>query len=221
VVAFPYAGGGASVFREWGAALPAEVELLAVQLPGREERYAEPVVDDLGTLADRVFEVLLAHPAGPVALVGHSMGALLALEVGLRLERAARAPMLLVASGSAAPLPEALSDAASGDRSDTLEAAAGVPGVYLSALEADLRACRHYAGPNGRRLSCPVRAYIGLADPDVSRPEAEAWRSFTNAECVVVGFPGDHFFIRTHSDLVAHRLTHDLVTCGVAARSGA
>ncbi len=36
---FPYAGAGASVFREWGKGLPEGVEAFAVQLPGREDRF--------------------------------------------------------------------------------------------------------------------------------------------------------------------------------------
>src|SRR5690242_16395324 len=39
---FSYAGGGASVFRSWGEALPSEVEVCAIQLPGREYRIGEP-----------------------------------------------------------------------------------------------------------------------------------------------------------------------------------
>src|SRR5262245_10924381 len=38
---FPYAGGGASAFRGWPPGLPAEIETLAVQPPGREGRFRE------------------------------------------------------------------------------------------------------------------------------------------------------------------------------------
>jgi len=34
----PYAGGGASTYRPWAASLPPDVQLCAVQLPGRESR---------------------------------------------------------------------------------------------------------------------------------------------------------------------------------------
>ena len=37
---FSYAGGGASVFRSWANSLPREVEVCAIQLPGREYRIA-------------------------------------------------------------------------------------------------------------------------------------------------------------------------------------
>ena len=38
---FPYAGGGASVFRNWLPYAAGEVEICPVQLPGREERLVE------------------------------------------------------------------------------------------------------------------------------------------------------------------------------------
>ncbi|MSO45804.1 MAG: hypothetical protein EXQ59_03420 [Acidobacteria bacterium] len=44
---FPYAGGGASIFRRWTA--PPHIEIRGVQLPGREDRFTEPLcraVDD-------------------------------------------------------------------------------------------------------------------------------------------------------------------------------
>lgn len=49
IVCFPHAGGGASFFRPWVKHLPPTVELLAVQYPGRENRYTEPLV---GTVAE-------------------------------------------------------------------------------------------------------------------------------------------------------------------------
>jgi len=41
LIALPYAGAGPSVFRQWAETLPADVELCAVQLPGRETRFNE------------------------------------------------------------------------------------------------------------------------------------------------------------------------------------
>ena len=38
---FPYAGGGASIYRGWAGGLPAQVEVCPVQLPGREGRMRD------------------------------------------------------------------------------------------------------------------------------------------------------------------------------------
>ena len=47
----PYAGGGASIYRLWGPALPSWIEVCPVQLPGREDRYREPAFTSLIGLA--------------------------------------------------------------------------------------------------------------------------------------------------------------------------
>ncbi|HKD74923.1 MAG TPA: thioesterase domain-containing protein, partial [Ktedonobacterales bacterium] len=53
---FPYAGGGASLFRAWPDELSRDIEVCAIQPPGRENRFREPrytslssLVPDLGT----------------------------------------------------------------------------------------------------------------------------------------------------------------------------
>ncbi len=38
---FPHAGGGASAYKTWGDNLPEEIEVCAIQLPGREDRLGE------------------------------------------------------------------------------------------------------------------------------------------------------------------------------------
>src|SRR5690606_4296146 len=73
--AFPCAGGSAAVFRAWGAALPPEVAVCPVRLPGREARLSDPVPGDLVALARAAGEALRPHLDAPFALFGHSMGA--------------------------------------------------------------------------------------------------------------------------------------------------
>src|SRR5215213_10719856 len=82
---FPYAGGGASVFRDWIGALGSSVEVCPVQLPGREGRFREPAFTRLAPLVDSLVESLGSHLDRPFALFGHSLGALIAFEFARRL----------------------------------------------------------------------------------------------------------------------------------------
>ncbi|MFE3553293.1 amino acid adenylation domain-containing protein [Streptomyces sp. NPDC059193] len=90
--------------------LPDDVELLGVQLPGREGRADEAPVTDMMALADQVVAALagrLAPDAGgaPVVLYGHSQGSWLAWEVAHRLaHRPAVPPLALVAACALPPL---------------------------------------------------------------------------------------------------------------------
>ena len=37
LICFPYAGGGASIYRSWAEEISGDIEVCAIQLPGREE----------------------------------------------------------------------------------------------------------------------------------------------------------------------------------------
>lgn len=80
--------------------LAASAHVLAVQYPGRQDRWDEPM-PDLHTLADRIAGELSAHQVPDPVFFGHSMGAVVAYEVALRL--GPFGPSVLVVSGSCAP----------------------------------------------------------------------------------------------------------------------
>src|SRR5262249_29653456 len=85
LVCLPHAGGSASYFLPISRGLSPQVEVLAVQYPGRQDRRAEPCIEDVGGLADQITASLQPWIDRPVALFGHSMGAILGFEVALRL----------------------------------------------------------------------------------------------------------------------------------------
>ncbi|WP_238846327.1 thioesterase II family protein [Nocardia terpenica] len=87
LVCFPHAGGAASYFTPVARALAPDVDVLAVQYPGRQDRRSEPGIDDIGVLADRVHDIIRTWPSRPLTLFGHSMGAVVAFEVARRLRR--------------------------------------------------------------------------------------------------------------------------------------
>ncbi|MEW2501003.1 alpha/beta fold hydrolase, partial [Amycolatopsis sp. NPDC047767] len=85
---FAHAGGSASFFRTWPRSLPADVEVLAIRYPGRQDRLAEPCAQRLDDLVDDV-AAALAEPLAdgvPFAFFGHSMGSAIAFETARRLE---------------------------------------------------------------------------------------------------------------------------------------
>ena len=54
LICLPYAGGGASTFVKWQAAFGSRLEVLPVQLPGRENRVAEPLIHDFQEAVEQV-----------------------------------------------------------------------------------------------------------------------------------------------------------------------
>ncbi|PXX69497.1 Phosphopantetheine attachment site [Pseudomonas sp. LAMO17WK12:I10] len=75
---FPYAHLSSTVFKEWQALLPADVEVRPIELPNRGDRLRERPLQDMWSLAATLTEVLGDELDQPFALYGHSAGALMA-----------------------------------------------------------------------------------------------------------------------------------------------
>src|ERR1017187_4976652 len=56
---FPYAGSGASIFRTWSDALPADVEVCPIQFPGRGTRLMETPFTQISPLIEALAQALV------------------------------------------------------------------------------------------------------------------------------------------------------------------
>src|SRR5687767_2786944 len=78
---FPYAGGGASIYRGWENYLPPGVEVWPVQPPGRGSRFKEPAIPSMDDLVAAVAAAMEPFLDRPIALFGHSVGAMASFEL--------------------------------------------------------------------------------------------------------------------------------------------
>lgn len=231
---FHYAGGAASVFRRWPEELPDVVDPVAVQLPGRENRFDEPPFDRMTPLVDTLLAVLRPHLDLPFAFFGCSMGA----RVAFGLSHA-----LLAAGG---PLPEALFVAASPgpslpirvpgwDESDELLVAylrdlGGTPedvladqdllAVLLPTVRADLTVVATWPYTDPDPLPIPIHALAGVGDHYATPDRMRAWRRETTAGFTHHVLPGDHFFIHGEASRVVDIVADGLTPAPVHAHSG-
>ncbi|PSC74686.1 type I polyketide synthase [Micractinium conductrix] len=106
LVCFPPAGAGASVFHGWEKVLPADVQLLPVELPGRGTRLRELALGNMAMLQRELLAALLPElTARPFALFGHSMGAWVAYQLTQELKRrGGPVPLKVYASANRSPL---------------------------------------------------------------------------------------------------------------------
>src|SRR5262249_55447272 len=78
---FPYAAGGSIIYRQWPERMSREVEVIAVELPGRGGRIKEPAFRRLPPLIEALTETLGPLLDVDYAFFGHSMGAMIAFEL--------------------------------------------------------------------------------------------------------------------------------------------
>ena len=90
VFCFPYAGGGTAIYRQWHELLPQDLEVATVQLPGREWRIQEPLLDSMAAMALDACDAIENSLDKPFALLGTSVGGTLVFEVARELRRRAR-----------------------------------------------------------------------------------------------------------------------------------
>jgi medium-chain acyl-[acyl-carrier-protein] hydrolase len=234
LICLPYAGAAASIFRQWPAGFAPDIEVFAVQLPGRETRIWEPALTSLPVLVERLAAALEPWIDRPYALFGHSMGALIAYELARALEaRALPGPSHLFVSAQSAPhrpnrhpplhqLPDEELLAALRTLTARADAAmdnAELMRLLLPTLRADCTLCDTYQWKADAPLTGTLTALGGRDDRSVTRAELEAWRRHTTGAFDVRIFPGDHFFLHSARAAVLRAIRARLRrTASVAAR---
>lgn len=227
LVCLPHAGGAASAYFALSATLSPDVELVAVQYPGRQDRRREPFVTDIHAMAACVVEALLALDdlrAAPLALFGHSMGASVAFEAARLLEHRQRIPVTaLFVSARRAPSPvrseRVLTDT---EIVNDLRRLGGTDTTFLDdpvlfeaimpAIRNDYAAVMRYVFEPGPPLTCPIIAIVGDIDPYLDVGSVAGWAAVTAWPFDVHVVHGGHFHLPTSLAAVA-RLVRDAVRC--------
>ncbi|MFF2045913.1 thioesterase II family protein [Kitasatospora sp. NPDC058170] len=238
LVCFAHAGGVPSFFNGWARHLPASMELVTACYPGRQGRFDEPFAESLAELADQATEALRPYTGTPLAFFGHSMGAVVAHEVALRLDaRYGVRPVRLFLSGHPAPHRAPASNL---HREDTGTLVAEIKRLGLSSADAmdhpellelalpmlrsDFRLIETYS-PGSAKVRSPIVAYAGDQDQDCRPDAVAAWSELTTAGFEYRAFPGGHFYLEAcEADLLLHMAGHlrdDLRLARVVRAAGA
>lgn len=224
LLCFPHAGGAAGYFVPLSAALAPDIQVRAVQYPGRQDRIAEPCAVDLTVMADEVAALVAAQGWSRLHMFGHSMGALVAYETARRLEQTyGLRPVKLLVSGMRAPsVPQrALREDSDDALVEDLLQLRGTPpellaepelrDLLLTPLRADCRAVGAYR-PQTATVSAPATCFLGADDPVLSKQDAFRWTDHTTAAFAMRTFPGGHFYLDGFPAEVADAVRAELLS---------
>jgi len=207
---FPFAGSSATVFRPWVDKLPDGIEILAVQLPGRENRLREPCVHEMSKIVEGLEADIVESIEAPFAFFGHSLGSLIAYEVLQNFARSGRANAeLLFASGGPAPhtctgptQPRKLTQE---QILDDLRSISGAPSellndpeilaLVLPMLQADFELYANYRYEERPPLECPIVTIRGAGDTYISYQSQTEWKNHTDRHFSFQVVPGKHLFM--------------------------
>ncbi|MGW4568521.1 thioesterase II family protein [Streptomyces sp. NPDC004561] len=225
LVCLPFAGAGASFFRKWRRLAPAGLSLVPLQLPGREERFAERPYTDVGEAMDAELPWVLGQISGAdrVALFGHSLGAELAYELTRRLTGHGVDVARLFVSGAPGPRKRDVERVSELDDEGFLEGLRRVAGyrhpamdhpemiqVMMPFLRADSVMHENYSSDHPDLLDVPVTSLRGRADELVSAAEAAEWAAETRGSFRSVELDGGHMYLTDDPEPVLRAVAGEL-----------
>jgi len=221
----PFAGGSSVAYRDWTKVLPSNIELCAVEIPGRGQRLGESLTNDLAELVSQMAAGVKNELDRPFVIFGHSMGAATGFElIHILKTKFQKEPEHLFFSGRGAPqLPERdepIHKLPKDEFIAKIRSYNGTPKEVLAHQElmemiipiirADFKVCETYVYEQRDILNIPMTIFGGLSDESVNRDELEAWRIHTNNEFNIRMFPGGHFFLQDQIPTLVQTVLRDV-----------
>ncbi|MDH6264206.1 alpha/beta fold hydrolase [Bradyrhizobium sp. BR13661] len=218
VLCFPYAGGSAQVYHALARGMPENVELGAVQLPGRWDRRREPLLTRLSDASRNLADEIARLSPKPYVLFGYSLGGLIAFEAARIVARdpELRQPRALIVAAAEAPagtpgrpqlhaLPDAefikkQMDRYPGGISPAVLAEPDLMEMLLPIIKADMQMFETYRYTPETPLACPIYAMAGEQDRLCTPSAMAGWERETSGSFFTETVAGNHFFINNAAD---------------------
>jgi surfactin synthase thioesterase subunit len=223
-----HAGGDKYSWRRFQEALPPGVEPLALEIPGRGDRFSEALLFEMDAITDDLFRQILPHLSMPYVLIGKSMGALKGFLLLHRLHQHGLPLPIHVFFGSR-KCPASYADHIriahlnSAEFWKGVESYGGLPAMLLEhqelkelyepILRADFSALEQYQYRDLPPL--PVSATIMTGKTDgITLESTKGWSRHFDGEVDYLELSGGHFFMHeqayTISAMIAERWSKQL-----------
>lgn len=217
-----YAGGFAFTFLKWKKFLDPSINLYPTELTGRGSKINEPLCETIEEMAESILSQI-SNSEQDYVLFGHSMGALVILEIYRKLKkRGQNLPKKVLLSGMKPPHLYVRRNYHLLDEErfkDKLFEMGGIPKeittdeeftnhlFYL--LRNDFKAVESYQYTDNLPIfDCPVTVFNSEAD--IARETMKEWALYTNHSFEYYQFEGTHFFINENTRTVVQIINNIL-----------
>jgi medium-chain acyl-[acyl-carrier-protein] hydrolase len=226
LICFPFAGGGTIVYSKWRNDLHEQIELCAINLPGRERLIREPCLTDYQNMITIIASLLENEKNVPMIFFGHSFGGLTAYLISLQLSKIKLlSPKHVFISGRRPPLGDKIDNIASLDQENFKKALInryqGIPqeilnspellNFFLPIIHNDFKMYEQFPEvlknfPN-KLINCDITT-IGFSQDFSSEEDYQGWSNFTNQSHQHIHLPGGHFAILKNWKPVTDKINH-------------
>lgn len=226
-------GAGASIFSHFIFNPPKNTQIIALQMPGRENRVDEEYYyDNMEKLAEDLSSQIIPEISGPTIFWGHSWGGVTLYEVIKYLRRnnikEYQNIKQLIVTGSIAPqltLPwkdrDSIKQTARKD--NTIDKILSTVSYiddenYLRSIipimKKDMEMIMTYKYKEEEKLNIPILAFGAKEDDVVLLDELKEWEKQTNDNFQLYEVSGDHWFLSRNKDFIIKKIENSLLGIG-------
>ncbi|WP_193065047.1 thioesterase II family protein [Oceanobacillus oncorhynchi] len=214
LLCLPYAGGSENIYVKWKKEVISDVNIIPIELSGRGKRMEDPLYNCLDEALEDIYKLSYEYITdSPFAIVGHSMGSMLAYELGIKLLKdAKKIPEFIIFSGKNPPhikLGTNYHQLPNDDMLHQLQKLGGINpefskypellSLFLPIIRSDFKLVETYECIPSSPFNHDIYVMYGSEDTITSGPSLMEWDNYTNSSCFYKEIEGDHFFIDSNS----------------------
>ncbi|MGL4106770.1 thioesterase II family protein [Clostridium sp. LP20] len=219
----PYAGGGASIYRSWQKNFSHDIEICPIQLPGRENRIEEFLINDARLLARRIYGGIKQYLDKPFSILGYSAGGVLAYELTSIIYRElGKMPDFLFMGATTLDFSFKTKKVHGLDEKEFIEYIESSGGtekvilkdrefrnVFFPIIRNDYKMIENYCC-NKDLVPCPIIAIASKEDEEVPFTETLKLESYTD-NFNIKYFDGNHFFLKKHEKEICQFINKEIL----------
>jgi surfactin synthase thioesterase subunit len=228
IIAIPFAGGNKYSFSTLEKHVPKNIDWVTLELPGRGNRFTEPLLDSVGDMVDDLLNIIIPLiQEGCYMIYGHSMGTLLGYELVKKIiENRLKRPICLFFTGRGAPGFEKYKNKKSLLPKEIfwkeVNKMGGLPQEFFEhddlldlcfpIMKSDFKAIEDYEFYKMEK-PFPIPINICMGNEEIGNEEEKtpllsmkAWSMETSDSCSFELLKGDHFFILKHPKAIVERI---------------